>query len=59
MKPWFNTALILALTFIWIVIGYQLHSRLSNLEMIQKVQRHQEINTLMKQEPTIKDPEVF
>ena len=59
MKPWFNTALILALTFIWIVIGYQLHSRLSNLEIIQKVQRHQEINTLMKQEPTIKDPEGF
>ena len=59
MNPLFNTALILALTFIWIVIGYQLHSRLSNLEMIQKVQRHQEINTLMKQEPTIKDPEGF
>ncbi len=36
MKPWFNTTLILMLTLIWIIIGWQLHKRLSHLEMIQK-----------------------
>ncbi len=32
MKPWFNTALILMLTLIWVVIGLGLHERLQNLE---------------------------
>ena len=32
MKPWFNTALILALTLIWVVIALGLHGRLQNLE---------------------------
>ena len=39
MKPWFNTALIFMLTLIWIVIGWQLHVRLSHIEMIQKVKQ--------------------
>lgn len=59
MKPWFNTAMILMLTLIWIIIGWQLHKRVSRLEMIEKVQNIQKINTLMKQEPAIKDPENF
>lgn len=59
MKPWFNTAMILMLTLIWIIIGWQLHKRLSRLEMIEKVENIQKINTLMKQEPAIKDPENF
>ena len=32
MKPWFNTALILMLTLIWVVIGLGLHKRMQNLE---------------------------
>jgi len=28
------------LTLIWIVIGWQLHKRLSYIEMINKVQQH-------------------
>jgi len=59
MKPWFNTTMILMLTLIWIIIGWQLHKRLSRLEMIEKVENIQKINTLMKQEPSIKDPENF
>jgi hypothetical protein len=40
MKPWFNTTLIVMLTLIWIVIGWQLHQRLATIEMINKVQQH-------------------
>ena len=46
MKPWCNTALILMLTLIWIIIGWQLHKRLSNVEMIQKVKQVSEINRI-------------
>jgi hypothetical protein len=37
MKPWFNTAIIIMLTLIWIIIGWQLHKRLSHVELTQRV----------------------
>ena len=37
MKPWFNTALILMLTLIWMIIGFQLHKRLSHVELRQSM----------------------
>jgi hypothetical protein len=48
MKPWFNTALIIGLTLIWIVIGWQLHKRLSYLEMIQKVKQVSEAQLIFQ-----------
>ena len=48
MKPWFNTALIFMLTLIWIVIGQQLHKRLGNLEMIQKVKQVSEAQLIFR-----------
>jgi len=43
MKPWFNTALILMLTLIWMVIGFQLHKRLSHVELKQSVREVSEM----------------
>ena len=43
MKPWFNTAIILMLTLIWIIIGWQLHKRLFHVEMIQRVNEISEL----------------
>ena len=48
MKPWFNTALIIGLTLTWIVIGWQLHKRLSYLEMIQKVKQVSEAQLIFR-----------
>ena len=48
MKPWFNTTLIFMLTLIWIVIGWQLHKRLGNLEMIQKVKQVSEAQLIFR-----------
>ena len=48
MKPWFNTTLILMLTLIWIIIGWQLHKRLSHLEMIQKVNQVSEAQLIFR-----------
>ena len=48
MKPWFNTALIFMLTLIWIVIGWQLHVRLSHIEMIQKVKQVSEAQLIFR-----------
>jgi len=52
MKPWFNTTMILMLTVIWIIIGWQLHKRLSHVELRQRVNsdRSSEINRIMKEE---------
>ncbi len=50
MKPWFNTALILMITVIWIVIGWQLHKRLSHLETLQKIRDVGSIQKLMEKE---------
>ena len=50
MKPWFNTTLILMLTLIWVIIGWQLHKRLSHLEMIQKIKDVGSIQKLMESE---------
>ena len=46
MKPWFNTALILMLTLIWMVIGFQLHKRLSHVELKQSVKEVSEMQTI-------------
>ncbi len=46
MKPWFNTALILMLTLIWMVIGFQLHKRLSHVELSQNVREVSEMQTI-------------
>ena len=43
MKPWFNTAIILMLTVIWIIIGWQLHKRLFHVEMRQRVNEISEL----------------
>ena len=48
MKPWFNTTLIFMLTLLWVVIGWQLHKRLSNLEMIQKVKQVSEAQLIFR-----------
>ena len=48
MKPLFNTTLIFMLTLIWIVIGWQLHKRLGNLEMIQKVKQVSEAQLIFR-----------
>ena len=48
MKPWFNTTLILMLTLIWIIIGWQLHKRLSHVEMIQKVKQVSEAQLIFR-----------
>ena len=48
MKPWFNTTMILALTVIWIIIGWQLHKRLSHVEMIQKVKQVSEAQLIFR-----------
>ncbi len=37
MKPWFNTALLLMLFVFVLASGWQLHKRLSHLEMRQKI----------------------
>ena len=50
MKPWFNTTMILMLTVIWIIIGWQLHKRLSHVELRQRVKEVSEINRIMKEE---------
>lgn len=44
MKPWFNTALILTLTLIWVVIALGLHKRLQILEhkTFYHIQQHQQ-----------------
>jgi len=42
MKPWFNTTMILMLTVIWIIIGWQLHKRLSHVELRQSVEESQQ-----------------
>ena len=48
MKPWFNTTLIIMLTLIWIIIGWQLHKRLSHLEMIQNVKQVSEAQLIFR-----------
>ena len=48
MKPWFNTTLIVMLTLIWIVIGWQLHKRLSYIEMINKVKQVSESQLIFR-----------
>ena len=48
MKPWFNTTLILALTVIWIIIGWQLHKRLSHVEMIQSIKQVSESQLILQ-----------
>ena len=48
MKPWFNTTLIVMLTLIWIVIGWQLHKRLSHIEMILKVKQVSEAHLIFR-----------
>ena len=50
MKPWFNTSLILMLTVIWVIIGWQLHKRLSNVEMMLKIKGIEEINRIQLQD---------
>jgi hypothetical protein len=48
MKPWFNTTLIFMITLIWIVIGWQLHKRLSHIEMILKVKQVSEAHLIFR-----------
>ena len=48
MKPWFNTTLIVMLTLIWIVIGWQLHKRLSHIEMNNKVKQVSESQLIFR-----------
>jgi|TARA_B100001964_G_scaffold170880_1_gene188056 hydroxypyruvate isomerase len=48
MKPWFNTALIIMLTLVWVVIGWQLHKRLGDLEMIQSIKQVSESQLILQ-----------
>ena len=50
MKPWFNTSLILMLTVIWVIIGWQLHKRLSNVELMLKIKGIEEITRIQLQD---------
>ena len=54
MKPWFNTALIIALTVIWIIIGWQLNKRLRILELdsFYHLQKHIQTEELAKSHDT-------
>jgi len=48
MKPWFNTSLIIMFTLINIVMGYQLHIRVKNLEMMDIIWKRDITNSLIE-----------
>ena len=50
MKPWFNTALILMILMIFIILGYQVHQRITNTEMRMSIMEMNQQQSLQKHE---------
>ena len=50
MKPWFNTALILMILIMNIITGYQLHKRVTNIEMRMSIMEMNQQQNMMKHE---------
>ncbi len=48
MKPWFNTTLIVMILIINLIVGYQLHTRIKNLEMMDMIWKRDITNSLIE-----------
>jgi len=48
MKPWFNTALFLLLFVFVIAMGFKFDQRINSIEMKQKINEIEKINSHMK-----------
>ena len=47
MKPWFNTSLLFILFVFVIAMGWKFDQRINNIEMLQKINELEQINSHM------------